>query len=163
MPEQLFDYVGPREIAERAKSVRFRVDSAQSLGEHVRSESPKGSSVTFTFVIDRNRELWIADRRSEHVACARGGPVLAAGELTVEGSDGEIAGITNQSTGFCPKGESWSVVAQVLGDLGIFHPDGWTFEFEFRRCPNCKQIQVIKENDFECPVCEEELPREWNF
>lgn len=45
-------------------------------------EADRSQWITVTFAVDTDERLWIADRRSEHVACANGGDVLAAGELT---------------------------------------------------------------------------------
>ncbi len=60
-----------------------------------RSKSPKKTEpIVFTFIVGFNGLLWIADRHSEHVACARGGDVLSAGELTFE-VDGGIVIVTD--------------------------------------------------------------------
>lgn len=40
--------------------------------------------VTVTFVVNVQRDLLIADRRSEHVVCAGGEVVLSAGEMIFE-------------------------------------------------------------------------------
>jgi len=61
-----------------------------------------------TFVIDQSGTLLVADRQSEHVACAGRQPVLSAGEMTflVSGKVVEMAEVSNQSTGYCPEPES---------------------------------------------------------
>ena len=43
-----------------------------------------GSGVSFiaTFVVNQDGTLMLADRSSEHVACAGGAPVCSAGEMT---------------------------------------------------------------------------------
>ncbi len=46
-------------------------------------QMPDGTAVA-SFVITMNHELALAPRRSEHVACASGGPVLSAGEITFD-------------------------------------------------------------------------------
>ena len=63
-----------------------------------------GGGEPFTFVVDLEGVLRLAPRRSEHVACAGGRPVLSAGEVSFErGPDGwEVTSATNQSTGYCP-------------------------------------------------------------
>ena len=129
---------------------------------------PKGRTtgiVFATFIIDTNEDLWIADRRSEHVACADGQDVLAAGEIAFErsGTRVEVLEITNQSTGYCPEPGSWAVVDAVLKRLGIAHPAGFQPEFEFRRCDGCGTTSVIKDGAFECAVCGAALSLEWNF
>jgi hypothetical protein len=61
-------------------------------------------TVPATFIIATEEQLWVADRRSEHVACANGLDVLAAGEIIFERSGNRIHAdeVTNQSTGYCP-------------------------------------------------------------
>jgi hypothetical protein len=73
-----------------------------------------------TFVIDLNGDLLVADRRSEHVACAGGGPVLSAGEMffLVEEDRVEVTDVSNQSTGYCPEPSSWPGVAAALDRIG---------------------------------------------
>jgi hypothetical protein len=111
--------------------------------------------------------LWIADRHSEHIACARGGPVLSAGELTFQidrrTKQVEVVAVTNQSTGFCPEPESLPAVAAALDGLGIEHPGEFTTAMIFRRCANCGTTNVVKDGWFECAICGRELPGEWNF
>jgi hypothetical protein len=121
--------------------------------------------VTATFVIDETGRLRIADRRSEHVACAGGKPVLSAGEMTftVTPRDLWVSWVTNQSTGYCPEPDSWPCVKAALTQASIESPDSFDQEFVFRRCPNCDSINLIKERVFECSVCETPLPQEWNL
>ncbi|MDX2007306.1 MAG: hypothetical protein SFU83_18855 [Meiothermus sp.] len=121
--------------------------------------------VITTFILDTQAVLWIADRRSEHVACAKGKPVLAAGELTLEWMDGEpaITQITNQSTGYCPEFSCWSVLEAALKIVEVRFPLHFTAEFEFRRCDHCQAINVIKNGVFECLECGSKLSSSWNF
>lgn len=127
--------------------------------------SRKAVSTVFTYVVDAAGLLWIADRHSEHVACARGGDVLSAGEMTfdVEGASVLVADVTNQSTGYCPEPKSWPAVAAALEKAGIPHPPSFTRAFLFRLCEGCGQTNVVKEGDFTCAVCGTELRQEWNF
>jgi hypothetical protein len=113
-----------------------------------------------TYVVDLEGTLRVAPRRSEHVACAAGGDVLAAGEMTF--ADDAVSEVTNQSTGYCPDVTSWPAVAAALDRLGIRHPDGFTSAFIFRRCDRCDAITIVKDGDFTCPECEEPLPANWN-
>lgn len=117
-----------------------------------------------TFVVDSEGYIRIAERESEHIACAGGEAVLSAGEIFfIYGDRGiEVAEVSNQSTGFCPEAESWFVVADALDRIPLPHPDCFTREFIFRRCPNCSQLNIIKENVFLCGVCSTELPKIWN-
>lgn len=100
----------------------------------------------FTFIVDTDGLLWIADRQSEHIACARGGDFLSAGEITFETEDDHIivSGVTNQSTGYCPEPESWPAVATALDGAHLSHLGHFTQEFI-------------------CGVCGKELEQEWNF
>lgn len=119
-----------------------------------------------TFVVDAKSVLRVAPRRSEHVACAGGGEVLTAGELTaVRGRSGgcRIVEISNQSAGYCPEPESWGAVADALDRAQIPHPGRFTFEAVFRRCPGCGERNLVKDGDFVCALCEAPLPSRWNF
>src|SRR6478736_1227958 len=112
---RLYEYVGPKQIAEHASFVSsgFPILSAGDVKKWI-CESEQSLSrgvVTATFVIDATGGLLIADRRSEHVACAGRKPVLSAGEISFAiGSDVKVIGITNQSTGYCPEPESWPAI-----------------------------------------------------
>jgi hypothetical protein len=130
-----------------------------------RSDFDRSGRIIQTFVVTEDGSLCVADRRSEHVACAGGAPVLAAGEITFHrvGSSVEAEEVTNQSTGYCPEPESWKAMAAALAQAGIRGPDRYTTEFVFRRCEHCGQINLVKEEIFECAVCECALPSGWNF
>ena len=116
------------------------------------------------FVVDLAGRLRLAPRRSEHVQCAGGAPVLAAGEVFFgPGPSGPvIAAVTNQSTGYCPEPDSWSAVSAALAFLGAESPRGYTTVFTFRRCPRCDQVNLVKDDWFYCGVCEAPLPSDWN-
>ena len=122
-------------------------------------------NVVSTFVIDEAGWLRIADRRSEHVACAGGRPVRSAGEMTfaVRRSGASVTWVTNQSTGYCPEPNSWPAVEAALARTGIAAPDGFSQAFDFRRCPCCGSINIIKDGVFECAVCSTPLPGVWNL
>jgi hypothetical protein len=164
-----YRYVGPKKIAERAPSVPagVRVQSPEDVRRWIRQTvqelNPLGS-VTATFVIDESGWLLIADRRSEHVACAGGKPVQSAGEMsfTVRRLEVAVTWVTNQSTGYCPEPDSWPAVEAALARGGIVPPEGFSREIEFRRCPRCGSINIIKDGVFECGVCAAPLPEEWN-
>ena len=117
MPPRLYNYVGPNEIKVVAlrEVKRFRIQSIPELVSCIQTLSPNSrlnNSLICTFTIDTHGELWLADRRSEHVACAGGEDVLAAGEMTFvqAGAGFEVIEVTNQSTGYCPQPSSWPVV-----------------------------------------------------
>jgi hypothetical protein len=119
----------------------------------------------FTFVIDLEGTMRLAPRRSEHVACAGGEPVLSAGEITFErGPDGwEVTSVTNQSTGYCPEASSWPGVGRALDRIGVPHPGRFTDEFTFRRCPRCAERNLVRDGYFICAICDADLPASWNF
>jgi hypothetical protein len=148
-----YRYVGSpdhlRDLSSARTAIRAASDARAFAGE------------TVTFVVTDDGQLWVADRRSEHVACARGGDVLAAGELTFA-ADGTVEGATNQSTGFCPEPTSIDALRAALDRAGIAAPRSYEPAFEFRRCATCG-VNLIKEGVFECAVCGEPLPAEWNF
>jgi hypothetical protein len=155
---RVYRYVGPAEILAAARPL---VPGRAVL---VR-EDVTGAGEPFTFVIDLEGILRLAPRRSEHVACAGGGPVLSAGEITFErGPNGwEVTSVTNQSTGYCPEGSSWPAVARALDRIGVPHPGRFTDEFTFRRCPRCGERNLVRDGDLTCALCDAELPASWNF
>ena len=118
----------------------------------------------FTYVVGVDGVLRLTERRSEHVACAGGGPVQCAGEIRFERASGgwAVAEISNQSTGYCPDTSSWPAVAAALDGIGIAHPAGFTHEIVFRRCPDCAEINLVREGDFVCVFCGAALPEQWN-
>lgn len=167
---RLYTYVGPTEFLRRAAPVSAS-PAIESIGE-LRQELAKlgflfqpGELLTLTFVIDVDGRLRIADRHREHVACAGGGCVRCAGEMTLGWEAGEVAieNVTNQSTGYCPDVESWDAVESALAALGIRHPGGLDPEFVFRRCESCGETNVVKDAWFICALCGAELPRHWNY
>ena len=71
-----YAYVGPAHVRAFALT--------QPMGTPIRVAqdlAPFATGMPLTFVIDATALLRVADQRSEHVACAGGGPVLSAGEL----------------------------------------------------------------------------------
>jgi hypothetical protein len=116
-------------------------------------------------VIDLVGMLRLAPRRSEHVACAGGAPVLSAGEITFVHDDGRwrAGEISNQSTGYCPDLTSWAAVRQALDRAGIDHPGRFTCPIVFRRCPRCQERNIVKDEYYVCAICDTELPGMWNF
>jgi hypothetical protein len=69
----------------------------------------------------------------------------------------------HQSTGYCPEPSCWSVTSRVLVRLGISHPPNFTPAFEFRRCDQCGTTNKIKDDVFECIVCNSPLSHNWNY
>ena len=129
----------PEDVAYR-KQVRAWLEQNSS---HDRG----AGEISVTYIVDAGGRLWIADRHSEHVACADGGEVQAAGELVFEcGKKGiEVVGASNQSTGYCPEPSCWGTLADELKRLGLQGPPDFTASFTFRRCPACHDINVVKD------------------
>ncbi|MFC7590276.1 hypothetical protein ACFQYP_46225 [Nonomuraea antimicrobica] len=118
----------------------------------------------FTFVVDLEGVLRLAPRRSEHAACAGSGPVLGAGEIGFQRADGGwvVGEISNHSTGYCPDTSSWTAVARALARVGLRCPSGFTYEVVFRRCLACQEVSIVREDDFVCVFCGNDLPARWN-
>ncbi len=164
---RLYHYVGPDAIRDRARHAppgTVVVSAADLLGWLAATGQRPGDDgvVRVTFVVDPSGDLRVADRHSEHVACAAGGPVLSAGEAV--GRDAvEVVEASNQSTGFCPEPESWPAVAATLDRTGLPHPGRFTTAVVFRRCPACGQRNIVKDGWSCCAVCDADLPADWNF
>ena len=178
-----YQYVGPQELWHALEDspsgtvIKSSTDVISWIKNYKQEVSPDGLYwVTYTMLV--SGELCIADRHSEHVACASGGPVLAAGELAFDialkssqakrniKSDGDkvkIIEASNQSTGFCPEPDCWKAVKHALKGTGIIYPNELTYIVCFRLCNHCNQRNIVKDNYFVCSCCGEELPKEWNF
>ncbi|MCP2342577.1 hypothetical protein [Actinomadura rupiterrae] len=119
---------------------------------------------TFTFVIDLAAKLRLAPQRSEHVACAGGEPVLSAGEITFEQhpTGWAVTDISNQSTGYCPDVTSFTAIKAALDNAGLVHPGHLTHPVVFRRCPQCHQLNIVKDAHYACALCDHPLPTTWN-
>jgi len=155
-----YAYVGPDKIRKAiAGSKRgTAIEKAEDL-------APFANGEPLTFVVDSEGILRVADRRSEHVACAGGASVLSAGELTAIRERGavRVTEVSNQSTGYCPEPESWEAVAAALDRARVAHPGRFTFEAIFRRCVQCGERNLVKDACFECAICGAALPATWNF
>ncbi len=167
---KLYHYVGPEDIRRRAASAPpgVRIESHIGLidwARQTRQEPNPDGLIAVTFVVDERGDLRVADRGSEHVACAGGGPVQSAGEMFLLASKAglEVEQVSNQSTGYCPEPESWPAVGSALDRSGLKHPGRFTREVIFRRCPACGQRNVVKDGWFACGVCGKDLPAAWNF
>lgn len=156
-----YRFVGPEAIRLRAAPPGAVIASPADLLPWVED----GEVVAVTFVIDPAGGLRLANRRSEHVACAGGGDVLSAGELFLrrDGDAVEVVEASNQSTGYCPEPESWPAVAAALDRLGVAHPGRFTTAVTFRRCEACGQRNLVKDGWFVCAVCGADLAAAWNF
>jgi hypothetical protein len=166
---RLYRYVGPKQIAERAPDapagtpIRSPADVLAWVAASGQQPGPAGLLIA-TFVIDQHGTLLVADRHSEHVACAGGQPVLSAGEITfrIARESVEVAEVSNQSTGYCPEPESWPAVELALAAAGFSGPGGFTPCCTFRTCTHCGQKNLVKNGIFECQACGTELPAHYN-
>ncbi|MGX4738019.1 hypothetical protein [Kitasatospora griseola] len=163
-----FAYAGPPELHVGAsdRTLGRRVRTPAELDGWLGELAPAERAEPVTCVIDLAGMLRLAPRRSEHVACAGGAAVLAAGEIGfARRADGRwaVCEISNQSTGYCPDLDCWSAVATALDRAGLPRPDGFTHTCVFRRCPVCAQVNLVKDDDLTCAVCDSALPGEWNL
>lgn len=165
-----YEYVGPQDIADAVAAIApgFAVLSPSGLMQWIagdREQADADGHLIVTFVVDRHGTLRVADRCSEHVACAGGQPVLSAGEMTFQLDPHEVRvhAVTNQSTGYCPEPSSWPQVADAIAKAGLLAPAGFHLSFLFRKCRQCHALNVIKENVFVCAMCDADLPADWNM
>ncbi|MCD2469091.1 hypothetical protein MBT42_36790 [Streptomyces sp. MBT42] len=161
-----YQYVGPVELkaAVRPGDGGRRIRSAACFDEWIAERSAVELAEPFTFVVDTEGVLRLAPRRSEHVACAGGDMVLSAGEISFAREAGRwiVGEVSNQSTGYCPDVTSWPAVARAVDDVGLGRPSGFTHEVVFRRCPDCQEHNIVREDDFVCVFCGSDLPTTWN-
>lgn len=159
----VFSYVGPAAILAASRSapkgtpVASRGDADRWFAAHGCDE---GGWATYT--VSTGGVLTVAPRRSEHVACAGGEPVLAAGELRL-GRAGVVLEVSNHSTGYCPREDCWGAVREALDRAGLERPEGFTFVAVFRRCEVCGERNLVKDEWYACALCDAALPRAWNF
>lgn len=155
-----YRYVGPERIRERVRGhpPGAPIPDPAALAAWMRAQGAAELIVTYT--VGTDGLLRVADRHSEHVACAGLLPVCAAGEMTIEAA--EITAVSNLSTGYCPEPGCWDALQDCLDRAGIAHPGGFTVAYEFRRCEACGQRNVVKDGWLWCP-CGAPLPAAWNF
>jgi hypothetical protein len=162
-----YRYVGPADILGQVRPGcrGHAVTSLDGLAAWLDRQTAQGPEEPFTYVIDLAGTLRLAPQRSEHVACAGGEPVLGAGELSFAPSRGTwtVSEISNQSTGYCPDPSSWPAVASALDRAGLGHPPEFTHPIVFRRCRQCHQRNIVKDDYYVCAVCGTPLPATWNM
>ncbi|WP_019068254.1 hypothetical protein [Streptomyces hokutonensis] len=161
-----YRYVGPAELkaAVRPGGGGRRIGSASDFAGWIVEQSVAELTEPFTFVVGMDGALRLAPRRSEHVACAGGDMVLGAGEISFlcEAGRWTVSEVSNQSTGYCPDVNSWAEVARSLDAAELRRPSGFTYEVVFRRCPDCREHNIVREDDFVCVFCGSDLPAAWN-
>lgn len=162
---RLYRYVGSDEIAQQAQASIERLQPASPADIRAWAPRPLRGALELTYIVDTAGNLWLSDRRTEHVACARGGQVLGAGELALEIGRARItvASVTNQSTGYCPEPDCWPAVREALSRAGLGPPAAFTHAFRYRRCTTCRGINILKDAMPDCPVCGTALPLAWNL
>ncbi|MFJ1897338.1 MULTISPECIES: hypothetical protein [unclassified Streptomyces] len=161
-----YRYVGPVELkaAVRSGNGGCPIRSAADFDGWIAERSAAELAEPFTFVVGTDGVLRLAPRRSEHVACAGGDMVLSAGEISFMREAGRwtVGEVSNQSTGYCPDVTSWPAVANALDDVELGRPSSFTHEVVFRRCPDCQEHNIVREDDFVCVFCGSDLPEMWN-
>ncbi|MFE3907409.1 hypothetical protein ACFXPY_46195 [Streptomyces sp. NPDC059153] len=161
-----YRYVGPVELktAVRPGGGGCRISSAAGFDGWIAERSAPELAEPFTFVVGTDGVLRLAPRRSEHVACAGGDMVLSAGEISFmrEADRWAVCEVSNQSTGYCPDVTSWSAVARALDNVELGRHSAFTHEVVFRRCPDCQEHNIVREDDFVCVFCGSDLPAAWN-
>jgi hypothetical protein len=162
-----YGYVGPADLTALVgpEGIGQPVGSPSEFAAFIEGVPVAEFAEPFTFVVDLGGLLRLAPRRSEHVVCAGGERVLAAGEIGFElGPEGwAVVEVSNQSTGYCPNLACWAAVAAAVDRGGLARPAGFTQEVVFRRCPECGEVNVVREGFLVCAFCESGLPAEWNI
>src|SRR6266568_3539461 len=158
-----YRYAGPAVLAERARPGPgvITVTSARVLALWLAARPAGELREPFTFVVSLDGK----PRRSAHVDCAAGQPVLAAGEVLFarDGTGWSVSEISNQSTGYCPDPDSWPALAMALDHIGLAHTGDFTHKVVFRRCPACGQLNIVRDGDFACAVCDSALSAHWDI
>jgi hypothetical protein len=153
-----FPYVGPAELkpaedAPRGDAIMSRRDLVIFIERNLEDlDEP------FTFVVREDGTLLLAPRRSEHVRAAGGLPVLAAGEIGFNRA-ASVTYVSNQSVGYCPDESSWIALADAIRLIGVEVPIGFDDVFVFRTCERCNQVNIVKDDWFECENCGGSLRR----
>ncbi|KAA6200117.1 hypothetical protein F2B00_22000 [Streptomyces parvus] len=163
---RIYRYVGPADLKAAIRPGRGsrRIVSPADFAHWAAGQAAVELLEPFTFVVGMDGVLRLAPRRSEHVACANGEPVLSAGEISFIREAGRwvVDEVSNQSTGYCPDVVSWPAVARALDAIELGHPSCFTHQVVFRRCPGCRECAIVREGDFICVFCGSDLPEEWN-
>lgn len=114
-----YRYSGPHDLLATvtADTAGRVIDSPEDLADLI--TGARDPHEPFTFVVDLAGRLLLADRHSEHVACAAGGRVRSAGEISFRRTAEvwAVAEVTNQSTGYSPEPSPWGAVAAAWREL----------------------------------------------
>ena len=159
-----YPYVGRDDLDEAKRQPGGARLSTPALFREWLRGNPDSLADGSTYVVDLRGVLRLAPRRSEHVHCASGDDVLGAGEIRFgrTGSTLRVAYLSNQSAGYCPDVTSLEMVVAAIRRTGVNPPARWSAAMEFRRCPKCREIAIVKDAWFVCVFCEADLPKAWN-
>jgi hypothetical protein len=161
-----YRYVGPAVLAEHARPGLgvITVTSARVLARWLAARPADELSEPFTFVVSLDGQLRLAARRSEHVDCAAGRRCWPPVRCFFAGRGRVVRHRDQQpAAGYCPDPDSWLALARTLDLLGLAHPGGFTHTVIFRRCPACGQLNIVRDGDFDCAVCDSPLPAQRNI
>jgi len=129
----LYTFNGPEEKRLKAMETEYRIpiekpkDLDQLLEIWAQLKRRKIKQNPDTYIIDKNKTLYLGGYIEEHVKVARGQDVLAAGEMQLEkNKEWEITQINNRSYGYYPAANSYSLIKQVLEKTSIKHPENFT-------------------------------------
>lgn len=93
--------------------------------------------------------------------------VIGADNTSSQAADQRLLNVARLPIGLrhnqvLPDVTSWSAVAHALDHAGLGRPSGFTHEVVFRRCPDCQEHNIVREDDFVCVFCGSDLPETWN-
>jgi len=143
---KLYHYIGPNELS-GSVSERRLIQNPQDVRNWIDQtrQRPENGRAVATFIVDAAEQLWVADRHSEHVACAAGQPVLSAGEMTfvIDRRQVSVVEVTNQSLGYCPESASWPAVSAALEHSRLPHPSDFTSAYTIELSRDSKKKAVL--------------------
>jgi hypothetical protein len=124
-------YLGDPAHLSRARTcighpIRSQAD-LQAIAPILREDLTWSSSKPQTYIVTADSVFVLGGYLNEHVEVARGEPVLAAGEATLEEQpDGtwRITALNNRSYGYMPDECSWAAVDRGLSATGVEYPRG---------------------------------------
>jgi hypothetical protein len=140
IPMRKYRYVGPQHIAGSILPdfLGTLVELPEDVYKWIRSSDQELNAerhVIATYIVDEDGRVRIADRSSEHVACAGGRLVQSAGEITFNPEMGSalVIAVSNQSAGYCPEPEAWHATRSALSAAGLRTPENFDPVCVFRR------------------------------
>lgn len=164
MIDRTYAYVGSERVRMRSLGAPegTTIDSAEALRAWL-LRNPRAVVEAATWVVVADGALRLAPRETEHVACAGFGPVRGAGEIAFERDGERVRWCSNQSSGYCPEPSCHIALTDALARIGVPAPPAFDPSCAWRRCEACRQIHLVKDDDFTCACCAAPLPLAWNF